>query len=301
MTLIGRDAEVSRLMAHLNSPTAAPTRLLVVTGAAGSGKSALVKHLGGLASDRGWRVHPRDDISDLVTPTTTVDVFSSAVRRALGIQAAIVGDPCDGSVKVAVPRAVCHDGPDRRDRLAGVSPLIALAGTSAPERTLDALDVVPIITRVLGFDGTKLVELLKRFREASVATGTESLLDPLAMQLGAQLPTVLCIDNFRPSPEFAEWIAQQFVPDLRRVMAPVVLILAHGPSGLPAVDAAADDVVTLGQLERHAVLSHFSSILVKPPLDSAELDAYVETVRQRPDLLWSLTHVLKLLAVGVLG
>jgi hypothetical protein len=115
-------------------------------------------------------------------------------------------------------------------------------------------------------------------------------------ELRQRAPVLVTIDGYRPSADFAQWFVTTLVARARHGEGPVVIIVADRAPNVTELTAVADDVVTLEGLDDGSVREIFASLASRlfPPMETTELNAYVEEVCHRPDLLGALTKVLQL-------
>ena len=123
---------------------------------------------------------------------------------------------------------------------------------------------------------------------------TQSFLHPSVEQLRSWAPVLLLIDTYRPDSEFASWFTDSFIRDIKRADASIVVVVAARPDYVAKVSPVADEVITLSPLDRSIVRQHFQAIgeHISPPMESAELDRYVEVIYSQPEMFNSLTRVL---------
>ena len=129
-------------------------------------------------------------------------------------------------------------------------------------------------------------------RAAAVSVG--GLAVPFVDELARLSPVLLLIDDYRPSPLFAEWFEDTFLKAIRASPTPVVVVIAP-PDPERSLDHLATDCIELEPLEPDVVRSVLMGLNAKlePPLGESELDVYVREART-PQLLDSLMHVLAL-------
>jgi hypothetical protein len=122
----------------------------------------------------------------------------------------------------------------------------------------------------------------------------------LAKLLRHRAPVLLVIDGYRPEPGFANWFANHFIEDIKDGGSPVVIIVADQAGSVERLQSFADEIITLGPLDRQAVKEHFELVRqqITPPIMAAELDAYVEAACKDPVRLPILTRVLALAQPG---
>ena len=110
-------------------------------------------------------------------------------------------------------------------------------------------------------------------------------------------PILLLIDGYQPSPEFGQWFTDRFIKELKRTERPVVVVIAERPEAVTKLLPLADETIHLGQLERQAVRQHLESIgrHIVPKIEPKELKKYIEACQKSPELLDSLTRVLRLM------
>lgn len=122
-------------------------------------------------------------------------------------------------------------------------------------------------------------------------------LHAIVQLLRARAPLLLSIDSFWPETTFADWFQNRFMSDLKRAGAPVVVVVAERPEGATKfLSYFADETITLGPMDEQAIRQHFTIIgeKISPPMQKDELNVYVEAAHERPELLGSLTRVLRL-------
>jgi hypothetical protein len=125
----------------------------------------------------------------------------------------------------------------------------------------------------------------------------------LVEDLGARGPSVLLIDDFRPSEAVRAWLAERFLPELRNASAPLVAVVAGLPDAIQPFAPVLDDVVVLGPLPEHTVRAHFEALAgcCDPPLTELEIDAYVQDSLDKPHVLNALTRLLTQVAAPPTG
>jgi DNA polymerase III delta prime subunit len=108
-------------------------------------------------------------------------------------------------------------------------------------------------------------------------------------------PTLVCLDGFRPSRDFARWARDTLHRRLHATQAPVAIVVAGTRHELEGeVLAMADEAVHLGPLDELTVARHLREMTedLDPPVSDAEMAAYVAAVCPQPELLKSLTRAL---------
>jgi hypothetical protein len=126
---------------------------------------------------------------------------------------------------------------------------------------------------------------------APSASGAPEL---FAAELGRLAPLLVLIDDYRPSPSFAEWFERGFLPAVPRRDASLVVVVAERPGTRP-LEALATETLELGPLESAVVRSALLGMLppLEPPLSEQELEQYVSAAKN-PVVLASLIRVLSL-------
>ena len=124
-------------------------------------------------------------------------------------------------------------------------------------------------------------------------------LHPIVRQLRERAPVLLVIDGYKSSAEFAGWFNDQFIKGIKQSNSPIVIALAERPDAIAEVSPVADEILPLGKLDKESIKRHFKSIgqLLIPPIEGHELDEYVTAVSETPELLGSLSRVLRLASV----
>jgi len=125
----------------------------------------------------------------------------------------------------------------------------------------------------------------------------------LVLELATRGPSLLLIDDFRPTEAVRDWLTARFLPELRQSGVPVVAVVAGLPDAIEPLRPVWDDVVFLGPLPERAVRAHFESVgaACRPPLSAAEIDAYVEDSLEKPHVLNALTMLLAELTTAQAG
>ena len=120
------------------------------------------------------------------------------------------------------------------------------------------------------------------------------MVEPLVEELIRRAPLLALIDDYRPSPMFADWFESRFLADVKASSAAVVVTVAQRPGGRP-LEELATDVISLGPLDPELAREELREVLrlVEPPADERELSAYVREATT-PQILDGLVHVLSL-------
>ena len=121
-------------------------------------------------------------------------------------------------------------------------------------------------------------------------------LHSLLLSLGRQRGVLLIVDGYHPKPRFEYWFTSDFIGGIKQSKATVMVVVADQKDNLDKLRPFADEVISLGPLDRQAVRRHFESIAqqIAPPMKADELDAYVGVAREDPGKLAILSRVLKL-------
>lgn len=136
--------------------------------------------------------------------------------------------------------------------------------------------------------------------ESFVETKSSQLdLPPVVKQLRERAPVLVLIDGFDSTPEFASWFSDQFIREIKESRAPIVVALGDRPENTKQISPVADEVLSLGRVNKRSIKDHFESLgrLAKPPIETAELEQYIEAAHEKPELLGSLTRILRLAAL----
>ena len=125
----------------------------------------------------------------------------------------------------------------------------------------------------------------------------------LVEELATRGPTLLLIDDFRPTEAVREWLTARFVPELKQARTPLVGVVAGLTDAIEPLAPVWDDVVALGPLPERAVRAHFEAVgaACRPPLTAAEIDAYVADSLEKPHVLNALTMLLAELSAAQAG
>ncbi len=235
MTLVGRDDELAQLDAVLQKRDPA---VIIVSAAAGMGKTTLLRAAALRAIEQGWATtHSHADAEIEVSQTTTAQDFSSEVQARLDL-------PSTEPVLESLPE-----------------PELLHAMTSPP------------------------------------ASRTASrFVHPLVRQLRQRAPVLLLIDGYRPSPRFGDWFRDIFLGHIRKTETPIAVIISDRPRDVEGLTPAADLVVALKPPNADAVRRHFEAIgeRLAPPMQTAELNEYIQAARRKPEILDTLTRLLRL-------
>lgn len=143
--------------------------------------------------------------------------------------------------------------------------------------------------------GKSFIEKLPLRSTGETPTDQQPLL-PIVQQMRALAPFLLAVDGYEPEPQFAEWFQKRFLSDLKRGGGPVVVAVAERPEGPPKLSPLADQIVPLGTLDQETILLHFKAIgrEMSPEMKDEELKVYVQAAQNKPEMLGSLTRVLRL-------
>jgi AAA ATPase domain len=116
----------------------------------------------------------------------------------------------------------------------------------------------------------------------------------LAAVLGTHAPLLLALEINRPTSAFAAWVAGELMQDLRVQEAAVVVVaITASDSDERLMSAGADAVIRLGPLAPEAVRAALSALPpLAPPLESAELDVYVQAGSASPAVITGLLRLL---------
>lgn len=229
LILVGREPELARFKKILKD---GQPLLAVITGAAGVGKSSLLRAFQIQAETAGWSTVPSVATSEIlrVTPETTQESFSNQVQKL-----------------IAVP-----SGKSFIEKSPGKSPIEALPNQQ------------PLLS---------IVE-----------------------QLRARAPLLLLIDGYEPEAEFIDWFQNLFMNDVKHAGASLIIVIAERSEGLTKISLSADELIALGMLEKQVIEQHLVIIgeQINPPIEKDELNVLVEAAYKNPELLSSLTRVLRL-------
>lgn len=127
------------------------------------------------------------------------------------------------------------------------------------------------------------------------ATG-QPLLLPIVERLRALTPFLLLIDGYNPGPEFQEWFRSSLLGDVKKSPATIVIVVSERPEGATKITPIAEQIIQLGALDEHSIGQHFQELghQLSPPMGDEEIQAYIEASKNDPQLLGSLTRVLRL-------
>lgn len=133
--------------------------------------------------------------------------------------------------------------------------------------------------------------------ESFIETKSSRLdLHPIVKQLRERAPILMLIDGFDASDEFAVWFSDQFIKGTKQSRSPIVVTAAVRPASINQISPVADEMLSLGRVNKESIRDHFERVgkLFQPPMDTAELTQYVDAAHENPELLGSLTRVLRL-------
>jgi hypothetical protein len=118
--------------------------------------------------------------------------------------------------------------------------------------------------------------------------------DPFVDDLSRAAPLLLVIDDYRPSPPFADWFENRFLAGVKAADAAIVVTVAQRPGARPLEDLATH-VLNLEQLDPELVRQELAGVLalLDPPVSPEEEDAYVREANT-PVQLDGLLRVLSL-------
>jgi hypothetical protein len=127
---------------------------------------------------------------------------------------------------------------------------------------------------------------------AGSGTGAPAPETALVDDLGAA-PTLIIVDDYNPAPPFARWFEHSFLQALGRAEAPVVTVVSTRPGANVGVLRLADAVVELDALDDRFVRAAIKAAAtgLEPPLESEELDTYVEAASREPEVFDGLLRV----------
>ena len=172
--------------------------------------------------------------------------------------------------------------------------------TVIPKETNAVFCVTPETTESLF--ATRIRELIAiPLGESFIETKSSQLdLYPIVRQLRERAPLLLLIDGFQASPDFTSWFTDWFIRDVRRTNSPVVVTIAERPDQAKNFSALADEILPFGKLDKQLIKEHFERIgkQLSSPIEGNELEEYAEAAFKRPELIGSLTRVLRLASLG---
>ncbi len=177
--------------------------------------------------------------------------------------------------------------------------------TAAPGSASECLRITPETTEESFIDQVQnLIAVLsdQSFIEKSPAktsvegSAAQPPLLPIVEQLRFRAPLLLLIDGYQPEPAFAEWFQTRFVKEIKDTAAPVIVVVSERPDGATKLTVLAEQIVTLGVLEEPAIRKHFETMnqQISPRMTEDELNIYVDEGFQKPEMIGSLTRVLRL-------
>ena len=134
-------------------------------------------------------------------------------------------------------------------------------------------------------------------KNAGQTSSEQPPLLPLVEQLRASAPLLLLVDGYQPAAVFADWFQNRFVQDVRRAGASVIVVVSELPEWTTKfLSPLADQIITLGTLDEQAIRQHFVTLgeKISPRIEEPELNVYVESAYKKPEMIGSLTRVLRL-------
>jgi hypothetical protein len=168
-------------------------------------------------------------------------------------------------------------------------------GWRAIGRADDELQVDPstssewFCTRILNSLGANAED-----ESESNADGPADKTQTLIEYLKSAAPVIIGIDRFWPSDSFCHWFTNDFVRRVKASGSSIAIVCA----GLhpEKFGSAADVRVDLDHMDKDWARRRFSaaSANLAPPLETKELETYVESVSERPELLVSFLRVFHL-------
>ena len=239
------------------------TSVILVGGAAGSGRTHVVNALAELAASQGFFVPTPDAALPPLERTSTLPDIHRALSAVFEIPPAAVPSspelvPTGDSppLQVEPQGAPPQLGPRARSGGSVDSPLWRLAEW--------ALRGAGRAVNQYFFQHRAIVSL---FRERA--------------------PVLLAVDGYDPSELVHSWIVNGLLPSLRGVKEPVILIFLDRLPRLERLRKDADITCELGPLDTTEVARHLSAAgaSLSPRLGDAELRAYAEEAAQTPGLL----------------
>jgi hypothetical protein len=250
---IGRERDLNTLSAVL---AARQPALVVIGGAVGMGKSALLRAMREQARDDGWRLFPDAD---------------EALEVHEGMSVASLQEALEGLL------ADADRGTDRKPFTAS-----AAAPTPTPSDGASQSLLAPVTSLLAG---APLTSTGPRFRNVG------GLLDALR-QLA---PAMIAVDVRTPDPAVRSWLTAKLWPAVRHADVIVVIVaVVVDKEDEQALARAATKALHLGPLDASAVRSHLET--VTSGLPAKELDAYAEAISHDPGLLSSFSRLLRLVA-----
>lgn len=172
--------------------------------------------------------------------------------------------------------------------------------TVIPKEASAAFSVTPETTESIF--ATRIRELTAiPLGESFIETKSSQFdLHPIVRQLRERAPLLLLIDGFQASPDFTSWFTERFIKDVKRTNSPVVVTVAERPEQAKNLSALADEILPFGKLSKQVIKEHFEQIgkQLSPPIEVNELEEYAEAAFKRPELIGSLTRVLRLASLG---
>jgi len=125
-------------------------------------------------------------------------------------------------------------------------------------------------------------------------------LPELSQDLRERAPVLLMIDGYRPSERFEHALVDSFLPAFKASSMPVVVIIAEREEPLGRLVSTATDVIPFKPVDRATIRAYFDAFgdALDPPLDDGEAEAYARAASRDPELIGSLTRLLRLQRKG---
>lgn len=252
--IIGREKELRQLAEVLerNRP-----QLVLIHGAAGIGKSRLLREVRSRAELSGWQPLPEDELAIAVTPEDSEESLIRRLRASLRVGGDQFAAPASGEVVEPPP-------------------------------------VKPRDDRPMGWKGL-LRPILNAADDVQSRLGRRRSAADIADELARRSPLLVTLEMYGPDASVGRWLHDALLPALVAEEAPVVLIATTSRhSDVEQFAAAASAVVELGPLDIEAVRQRIEESAVE--LDEKELAFYTDVASRDPHLLGSLARVLALTA-----
>jgi hypothetical protein len=108
--------------------------------------------------------------------------------------------------------------------------------------------------------------------------------------------TLILIDGYQPNKEFETWFLQDYLHEIKRVMFPIVIVVAGYSGDLAALTKFADRIVELDELQIQTTTDYFRDLNnhIEVKMEEKEIQAYAVESAKDPSLIDALTRLLPL-------
>ncbi len=213
--------------------------------------------------------------------------------------ALVTGGP--GSGKTTLLQALARQAAETGWTVVG--PISVSPGTDRDDFTRPLRDLIAYPAQLPGVRPLERPEdLLGRRAGDSTegATTAEEAGSPLLLALRRRRPLLLVVDGYRPSLDFHRWLFDRFLPDAFASRGSVGALFAESQQDAGRIRSRVDVELSLEPVSEAKVRPYFEMIgnELSPPADRNEIDAFVDAVVKRPELIDPLVRALGLARRG---